>query len=244
MIESDLKRVGELIPKGSLIVVHAKVKGLFDYNYGYSFCSLKLLDGIRNFLSPDQIFVPTFTYSFTNTQVLDVKQTPSEVGRFSEEIRRHFIPNQNRTIDPIFSVIETEQKYKAVNSPNLKAFSKESVWHYLHDKPHFILNINLGIPIVSTQLHYLEYEHSVPYRYIKNFKGKIIDWQGSSCNLTYEYFVRDLIRNPQWNRPKISKHVQSKGALLECGAVRVFDWIKLKEVLTKKMSKNKEYLIL
>ena len=52
MIESDLNRVGELIPKGPLIVVHATVKGLFDYNYGYSFCSLKLLDGIRK-----QLFV-------------------------------------------------------------------------------------------------------------------------------------------------------------------------------------------
>ena len=59
-----------------------------------------------------------------------------------------------------------------------KAYGNESIWYYLDNKEHYILNINLHEEIISTQLHYLEFIHSVPYRYKKFFNGYLVDWDG------------------------------------------------------------------
>ena len=243
MIRDSLSGVAKLIPKNSTVIVHARVKNLYGQSCSHSQNSLKLLDDIRQTLSPSEIFVPTFTYSFTKTKIFNVRETPAEVGRFSEEIRKHFAPMLIRTVDPIFSIIETEGKYNNNSEIIVSFFGENSVWRYLDNKAHFILNINLNSPIVSTQLHYLEYTQGVPYRYLKKFDGEVTDWWSERCNLSYQYHVRSLSKNPQWNRGKISQCASEKGALIKCGIVRVFDWVRLKKALNKKLLINKNYLI-
>lgn len=77
----------------------------------------------------------------------------------------------------MFSFIETENQIQDTNIIT-KAYGNESIWYYLDNKEHYILNINLHEEIISTQLHYLEFIHSVPYRYKKFFNGNLVDWDG------------------------------------------------------------------
>ena len=45
--------------------------------------SENLLNMFREIIRPSEIYVPTFSYSFTKTNFFDIKTTPSDAGRFS-----------------------------------------------------------------------------------------------------------------------------------------------------------------
>lgn len=243
MIEHNLKEISNQIPKKSTLVIHIRLKHLSKVFKDYAYWTVKLLDEIRENLHPNEIIVPTFSYEYSKTKSFHIGETPSETGRFSEEIRKYFSSNKKRTIDPIFSTIETEKGSLHNDTICTEAFGNNSIWHYLNDKPHFILNINIPLPIITTQLHYLEYKHHVPYRFMKNFNGEIIDWQNEKREISYQYFVRNHEKYSTWNRKKIAQLAASKGALIQSGPIRAFDWIKLKTALNEELSLNKNYLI-
>ena len=236
-------RIRNKIPSESKIVLHARLKGLIDDSAEYKIQAYNLLNMIRDFLRPSEIYVPTFTYNFTNTNFFDVNCTPSEVGRFSEEIRNIFSPKRYRTLDPIFSVVETEKGLFKNHDFNNNAFGNSSVWKYLNDQSHYIVNINLNVPIMATELHYLEYETKVPYRYMKNFKGVVKGWDNINHDFEYGYYVRDLELNPVWNREKILNVCQNHNLVLECGPIKLFEWSNLSNFLKKNLSYNPNYLI-
>jgi aminoglycoside N3'-acetyltransferase len=242
-IHTSLQQIGKILPKNSSIVVHVGLKNLFHDNQNYKIQSSHLLDTIREELSPNEIFIPTFSYSFTDTKLFNARSTPAEVGRFSEEIRKKFIPQKMRMLDPIFSVIETEGKFNRYDEAITEAFGNSSVWRYLNNKEHFIININLVEPIIATQLHYLEYEHLVPYRYMKKFSGSIINWRDECFDIDYDYYVRDLKINPIWNRAKIADDARSSCSVIDIGPVKAFDWMNLRKFLSNKLNTNKYYLV-
>jgi len=232
------------IPKNSKIFLYVRLKNLLNDDYNYKKQSEYLLDMVRRFLRPCEIYIPTYTYGFTDTLNFDINTTPSEVGRFSEEIRNIFAKKNYRTLDPIFSVIETEKGFFKNKSFNDCAFGKASIWEYLNKNNHYIVNINLDLPIVATQLHYLEYENNVKYRYMKYFEGTVIDWSQNKKKIKYGYFVRDLKKKPIWNREKIFKICKENGLVLEHGKIKIFEWSRLSNFLKTKLLKNSNYLIM
>lgn len=242
-ISESLFSIKDKIPKNSKIILYVRLKNLQNNDLDYKKQSEHLLDMVRKFLSPCEIYVPTFTYSFTDTFNFDVNTTPSEVGRFSEEIRKFFLKKKYRTLDPVFSVIETENGFFKNNKFNKNAFGKSSIWKYLNDKSHYIININLNVPIIATQLHYLEYHAKVGYRYNKCFSGKVKGWDNIQQELTYKYYVRDLKANPVWDRHKILKICQDNKLVIESEKIKVFEWLKLFNFLKKKLTNNSQYLL-
>ena len=62
---------------------------------------------------------------------------------------------------------------------------------------------------VCSHVHYIEYLMSVPYRYVKKFKGKI-SINGKSYNDEYEYNVRYLDKNVITTFDKLEKHLLKK----------------------------------
>jgi len=56
------------------------------------------------------------------------------------------------------------------------------------------INIGLGIGLVggATFLHYTEEFSQVPYRYYKEFVGKVIDQDGNLMKDTYSMYVRQI----------------------------------------------------
>lgn len=243
MISSDIRYLAESIPKQSVVVLHIGLKGLYENSKGYEYDALTILDEIRTQLEPRAIYVPTFTYTFPKTKVFDVRNSLAEVGRFSEEIRRSSELGSKRNLDPVFSVIETESDTPKGHKLITNAFGESSIWQSLDNESHYILNVNLPTSIIATQLHYLEYTNNVPYRYLKTFEGNVVDHNGEDHNVNYDYFVRDLSKDTQWNRDKIAGLARSHGAVVETSKVRSFDWQSLKKLLINEMKNDLTYLI-
>ena len=109
MIKSSLLGIGNKIQPNSKIVLYVRLKNLFSDNVNYKVQTENLLNIVREFLQPSEIYITTFSYSFTKSKFFDISSTPSEVGRFSEEIKQSFNNKKYRTHDPVFSVIETEK---------------------------------------------------------------------------------------------------------------------------------------
>ena len=245
MISNEILYLANSIPKQSIIVLHIGMRGLYNNNNNnnYGYFALKLLDQIRKILEPKEIYVPTFTYSFTKSGIFDVRATPAEVGRFSEEIRKNPELVVKRSLDPVFSVIETERDDPEDKQIITNAFGENSIWARLDNENHYILNINLTSSIISTQLHHFEYNNNIPYRYLKTFEGEIVDQNGENHHINYDYFVRDLSNDIEWNRKKIADLARSHGGLVETSIIRSFDWQILKRALINEISSNPNFLI-
>ena len=205
--------------------------------------SENLLNMFREIIRPSEIYVPTFSYSFTKTNFFDIKTTPSDTGRFSEEIRLIFQKKRYRTFDPVFSFIETENGLFKKKGLNNNAFGARSIWKYLDKQQHYIVNINLDHPIIASQLHFTEYENKVKYRYIKYFNGSVKNWDNLRSNIKYKYYVRNLQINPIWNRKKILDVCRDQKFVIEDDLVRFFEWSKLSKFIKKKLSSESNYLI-
>ena len=243
MIKSSLLSIGNKIKRNSKIVLYVRLKNLFSDNVNYKVQTENLLNMVREFLQPSEIYIPTFSYSFTKSKFFDISSTPSKVGRFSEEIRKSFNNKKYRTHDPVFSVIETEKGLFKDNKFNIDAFGPFSVWKYLNDHFHYIININLEIPIVSTQLHYLEYENKVEYRFTKYFEGTVKGWNKMKHNFQYKYYVRDLEKDSLWNRKKLYEICKNDKLLLENGPIKIYDGFKLSNLIREKLLEDKNFLI-
>ena len=90
MIKNSLLDIGNKIQRNSKIVLYVRLKNLFSDNINCKVQAENLLNTVRDFLQPSEIYIATFYYSFTKSKFFDISSTPSEVGRFSEEIRQSF----------------------------------------------------------------------------------------------------------------------------------------------------------
>jgi aminoglycoside N3'-acetyltransferase len=179
------------IPSNEHIMVHVRIVNFFK-NFpvfkNYSLCSSYILDVIRK-SEPKSIAVPTFTYSYTKNFNFSVNKSKSEVGRFSDEIRKLYPPKM-RTLDPVFSIIDTENFGWVDSQWNDEAFGKKSIWESWDKFNGIILNIDLP-EVTATQIHYIEKLSKVPYRSNKFFPGNVYSADNTLFKLNYAYFARN-----------------------------------------------------
>lgn len=157
------------------------------------------------------LVVPTFTYSFCRNEIYDVNNTPSTVGLFTEELRKR--KGSFRSLNPIFSVAALGRRAREVTSGLSKSsFGKGSVYDKLQkikNSKYVIFGVNY---FACTQVHYIEQKVGVAYRYSKIFRGKIKNGDkvyDSQC----EYYVRDMVINPDTDFNKIEQHLIETGFL-------------------------------
>ena len=248
------KLQGLKLPQDPLVVAHVRLKDLVhpaelgdaDQGIDYAALSLELIAALDELYSPLGILVPAFTYSFTKTGIYDRAHTPSEVGRFGEEIRLAFPPAQ-RTMNPVFSVIDCHSILKSDELSEDTAFGRHSLWNHLNEIGHICVNVNLQVPLISTHLHFLEARQQVPYRYPKTFQGRVSTDGSDWTEMSYEYYVRDLDRDTRWRRGKIASflkshdvlHDHSRGDIL----LRWFDSIQMAPVLEAALRKDPEFFV-
>lgn len=203
------------------VILHVNLKAIKKKGTTYSETALSLIKLVQN-QQPASIIIPTFTYSFTKTHLFNLFDTPSEVGKFSEEIRL-FHDKEFRTRDPIFSVIDILNFGFQTSEWNEDAFGKNSIWQFWNDKNGIIINIGLDT-IVSTQIHYIEKQSKVPYRENILIQGTAVDTVAKSkttefeSDINYQYFARNLDINAKWDRPKILS------VLKRHNTVKEYDW--------------------
>ncbi len=233
------------IPQSEHVMVHARLKGLSASTgvSDYAELSAFLLSAIRA-RDPLSIVVPTFTYSYTKSLEFSVRESPSEVGRFSEEVRLS-VPASLRTLDPVFSAVDVDG-FGWAGAPILDAFGADSLWVAWRDTDSIILNLDLP-HIVATQFHLIEKLAGVPYRYDKQFAGVVVRSDGTQSQVEYNYYVRDLDAPSTWNRGLLEAEVAKAGKLHEFrwGGVRG-TWFRAREVesvIRPIMERDPKYLL-
>lgn len=135
------------------------------------------------------VVVPAFSYSFTKGEDFDVKSTPSNVGRFSEEFR--LSAGVERSNHPIFSVASIG-KYSNLfaRSRNDDCFGEGTAFDLLMTLDAKIITLGFDIKKGVTFIHYVEQAYGVAYRYMKNFVGRLVCVDEQKM-LTTSYYVRD-----------------------------------------------------
>jgi len=236
------------IPSNKILFPHVRLKGLRQkddiLNLEYETLTKLLLDSFTDVFHPKTILVPTFTYSFTDSGVYHRKFSKSEVGRFSEEVRKKF--SEFRTPDPIFSVADMMGYLQNKQIDYTTAFGEGGLFEFLHEENCAIINIDLS-EILMTQVHYIEKKCGVSYRYDKEFEGIVYKDEQSWQDVKYEYFVRDLDDDPQMDHEKREQFLRDQGGLQSVKKDGITgSWISAQQkhiLLSEKMDSNERYLL-
>ncbi len=132
--------------------------------------------------------VPTFTFSFCNGEDYDVTESKSRMGALNEYIRRR--PEAVRSVDPLMSVAVVGDDRDLAENLGHESIGTNSTFDKLSRRQgvkFLFLGVRLGD--CFTYMHYLEWVAGVPYRYDREFTGKITH-AGKAYEDTYRLFVR------------------------------------------------------
>ena len=154
-----------------------------------------ILESIFSVIGESGLLVtPAFNYDFCKTGIFHPNKSPSQVGYFSNYLLRK--KNVHRSLHPIFSFVGIgKNAKKMLSNVSNDAFGEDSIFDRLFHHGAKVVYMNLynqnpdGPPCTVT--HYIEQKFGVDYRYLKKFKGTIIDNNSSD----FLYYVRDLSLN-------------------------------------------------
>jgi aminoglycoside 3-N-acetyltransferase len=159
--------------------------------------------------SEGTIAVPTFNFSFADGEDYDPATAPSVgMGTLSELVRQH--PDALRTSHPMqsFAVMgKWASELAACDTPS--AFDDGSAVDRMMKLDFKLLLLGADIQ-ASAILHYSEQRAGVPYRYWKDFSGRIKRgevWEKA----TYRMFVRDMEIDARLEIYAIQDAMEKKG---------------------------------
>jgi len=135
-------------------------------------------------LNVGTLVFPTFTFSFCNKEIYDVKNSRTSMGALNEYIRKQ--PGVVRSIDPILSMIAVGDKANMFEKVGKSSLGINSGYDILHqqEKVKFLF-FGAEIGECFTYIHYVEDIMRVPYRFDMHFSGTIIDEEGNQYEDEY-----------------------------------------------------------
>ncbi len=172
----------------------------------------ELISQIIKYFSPEgTIVVPTFSYSFTKNEDYDVNNTPSDIGRFSEAFRKY--PLVSRSNHPIFSVAGVGKNFENFKKSRIDdCFGKGTAFDHLYNMNGKIICLGCDFGKI-TFIHYVEQYFGVPYRYMKNFSGFIVQNENKT-KLVTSYYARKLDINSVSDLNLLKEELIKQGKLL------------------------------
>jgi aminoglycoside 3-N-acetyltransferase len=170
-----------------IVMVHSNVSRLLKMPVdpgGLPFLRDALLAAVPN----GTIVVPTFSYRFCQRQVYDASTTPSEVGLFTEFVRRD--RRAMRSSHPIFSVAAIGADVQFLcRDLSRSSYGAGSVFERLYAADAKLLHFDVPLADACTFAHFPEQKMGVPYRYSKHFPG-VCTVDGKSIDGDWEFYVR------------------------------------------------------
>ncbi|GDX55640.1 hypothetical protein LBMAG29_09500 [Methylophilaceae bacterium] len=158
------------------------------------------------------LIVPTYNYDFCSGKTYDPKKSPSQVGQLSEYFRK--LSSTQRSFHPVYShaVMGAKQKFYCQN-PSSSAFGEDSFFSKLFfDKAKLLF---MGVDFqVATIIHYVEEKFTVPYRFMKEFSGKVVE-DDTEKDFTARIYSRDLELDPKLNTKKLQDFLIQNGVAKE-----------------------------
>jgi aminoglycoside 3-N-acetyltransferase len=189
-VERALRDLG--VREGDVVLSHTSVGMLGRPQGGLARATLAelFLAAFRAVLGPEGTWIlPAYTYSYTRGEPFDPAVTPPRnMGILPEEYWRR--PDFERSRDPIFSVIATGGRARAMTADfDGDCFGPSSVYARLIEADGSIVNVGIGTH--SALLHHVEQQIGVPYRYPKRFSGVTVV-EGDRRESEVLFNVRDL----------------------------------------------------
>jgi len=204
-----LKKVGA--DKCDILMLHTELSfGLPNKDIKRKDILQLLIDAIKE-LNVKTLLFPTFTFSFSNRQEYDVKNSRTSMGALNEFARK--MPGALRSIDPQMSFTVIGEDKDIVRDTGKECVGKNSTFDKIHDKENVnILFFGTKLEQCFTHQHYVEWALNVPYRYNMDFTGEIIAADGSRYEDTYSIFVkyRDVI---PFTPPEFTDSLLNEGVL-------------------------------
>ncbi|MDH5506814.1 MAG: AAC(3) family N-acetyltransferase [Anaerolineae bacterium] len=171
------------------------------------------LDAIQSVIgSEGTLVVPAFNFAFARGEDYDPAKAPAEgMGVFSEFVRQQ--PDALRTPHPMQS-LAVIGKYAAdlAGRDTPAAFDEGSAFARMIELDFKMLLLGTDIQAVSI-FHYCEQRVNAPYRYWKDFSGRVRvgqDWQ----TRTYRMFVRDMDIDARLVITPIQQALQANGQMV------------------------------
>lgn len=159
----------------------------------------EITDCIKNSVGKDgTILVPSFTWMFNEGKIYRRKDTPSEVGSYSNWLLKKgcdFV----RTRHPIHSFLvwgKDQNYYTSLN--NVDSWGEDSPFAHFANSSAKLVVCDMPTLHALTIFHYVEERLEVPYKYTKSFKGYYIDYDGKESERVITMYVRDLDLVPEW----------------------------------------------
>jgi aminoglycoside N3'-acetyltransferase len=205
--EQVIALLGEIgVEPGDGLLVHSALQFLGRPEDGPA----TYLQALEAVLGPEgTIAVPTFNFGFARGEDYDPATTPADgMGAFSEYVRQQ--PGAQRTSHPMQSLAilgRHAEELAALDRPS--AFDDGSAFDRMLALDFKLLLLGASVNAASV-LHYSEQRAAVPYRYWKDFTGRIRR-DGDWAEHTYRMFVRDLERDPQLEISAIHKLLEERG---------------------------------
>jgi aminoglycoside 3-N-acetyltransferase len=172
----------------------------------------ELISQIIDYFTPEgTIVVPTFSYSFTKNEDYDVNNSPSDIGRFSETFRKY--PLVGRSNHPIFSVAGLGKNFEKFKKSRVDdCFGEGTAFDLLYKMKGKIICLGCDFGKI-TFIHYVEQYFGVPYRYMKNFNGFVIQNE-AKIQLVTSYYARKLDINSVSDLTFLKRELINQGKLL------------------------------
>lgn len=191
-IAAALRDLG--VARDDAIFVHAGLHGALRVAGGSAQEKVDtVIDGLGRAVPHGILAMPTFTYSFTRGEDFDLDASPSTVGALSERFRRR--PGVRRTADPLFSAavrgtVPYGWEHGLFELGDKDCFGPDSVFALLREARAKVVFFGVGFGF-CTFVHHVEQRLDVPYRYPKEFHGRVRGG-GEERTVTATYFVRPL----------------------------------------------------
>jgi len=203
-LDHALRSVG--VQPGDGLLVHSALQLLGSPAGGLQM----VCDAILELIGPEgTLVVPTFPFAFSRGADYDPQTTPSQsMGAFSEFVRQ--LPKAQRTLHPMQSLaIVGKHAVDLAQRDTPSAFDDGSAFDHMLQLGFRLLLLGADIQAASIA-HYSEQRAQVPYRYWKDFTGRIKvgdSWDSK----TYRMFARDLDLDPQLRLTPIQRALEAGG---------------------------------
>lgn len=130
------------------------------------------------------LLLPTFTFSFPNHEVYDVKNSKTSMGVLLEHMRKR-PETVYRTLDPLLSISIIGKNAELFHGLGHDSLGENSAFERIHKQggaKFLIFGGEFGESL--TYVHHVEKMLEVPYRYDQSFIGTIIDGEGREYEST------------------------------------------------------------
>jgi aminoglycoside N3'-acetyltransferase len=193
------------VQAGDALLIHSALQLLGRPQGGMQM----VLDCLLEVIGPQgTLGVPAFPFTFNRGIDYDPAATPSKgMGAFSEFVRQQ--PNAKRTTHPMQSLaLIGEEAADLAQRDTQSAFDEGSAFDRMVQLGFKLLLLGADIQAASI-VHYSEQRAQVPYRYWKDFSGRIKIGDQWHTRI-YRMFVRDLDLDPELRLSPIQRQLESQ----------------------------------